>query len=140
MGGWFAFTLGIFANDINIDTDLSIQSSVNLSGTDVNLKSSLQTPVQYADEYAPYFGIRFGNALATGLPISLYLDLGVLYAGKIDYDTTVNITTDNQLLSDNSQVRAEEESLRKQILSDIEEIADTLSIIPSIAIGLQISF
>jgi hypothetical protein len=136
----FAFTMGIFANDININTDLTSKSSVDISGQNVKLTASLQTPIQYADEYAPYFGIRLGNALATGFPISLYLDVGVLYAGKIDYQTVVSVTTDNELLNNNSQVRAEEENLRQQILSDIEEIADTLSIIPSIAIGLQISF
>ena len=94
----FAFTTGIFANDININTDLETKDSVNVSGQDVNLTARLQTNVQYTDKYAPYFGIRVGNALATGLPISLYLDVGVLYAGKMNYQTVVSVTTDNELL------------------------------------------
>ena len=90
--GNFRVTGGVFFNQNEMDLS-STASNVTVGGTTYAGPVSLNANVTWEDEWAPYFGIGYGNAaddnlLDLPIAVGLSLDIGVFYQGSPDVTLT----------------------------------------------------
>ena len=79
------------------------------------------------DEYAPYLGIGFGNAVADDVDLTFSFDLGILFQGSADIKLQSNGTA-----SGDPEFQA---NLRKEE-QDAQDVADDFKIYPVISFGI----
>ncbi len=97
--GNFRITGGVYLNRTEIDLSSIVDANnVGLGGVAPGTNVILNADVSWSKDYAPYFGIGYGNAADTNfldLPIALGLsiDLGAFYQGSPDVILTENTGT-----------------------------------------------
>ena len=97
--GNFRITGGVYLNKNEIDlTSIVDANNVGLGGVPPGTNVTLNADVSWSKDYAPYFGIGYGNAADANfldLPIALGLsiDLGAFYQGSPDVILTENTGT-----------------------------------------------
>jgi hypothetical protein len=62
----FAFSAGLLKNNIAITGSTHFNQGADLGGLPVDVAGDVNATMSFTKEYAPYYGIRFGNALASG--------------------------------------------------------------------------
>jgi hypothetical protein len=167
-----AFSLGVLQNNFAINITANSQSSVPISQTINNDTYAVQADiaaltsvdVNYEEQYVPYIGIRFSNALAPSWPVSFYLDIGAIHAGSLAYSDIV-LTTDIDLIANQVQadlqttagvnnytlsaverdqlkqeIQVNIDKIEKQANEDLADLKDLLTWFPVISLGIQISF
>jgi hypothetical protein len=79
------------------------------------------------DEYAPYLGIGFGNAVADDVDLTFSFDFGLLFQGGADIELTANGTASGDPVFQ-ANLRKEEK--------DAQDVADDFKIYPVISFGI----
>lgn len=95
--GNFRITGGVYYNLSEMDFS-STASNITVGGTNYAGPVSLNANVDWEDEWAPYFGIGYGNAaddnlLDLPIAVGLSLDVGVFYQGSPDVTLTESTGT-----------------------------------------------
>ncbi|MDQ6972186.1 MAG: hypothetical protein Q9M30_06015 [Mariprofundaceae bacterium] len=82
--GKFRLTAGAYYNGNKLDiTGVPTAASYNFNGTTyTSAQAGTVTGTMDFNNFAPYAGIGWGDAVSSGSPIGFNVDLGVLYQGK----------------------------------------------------------
>ena len=88
-GGTFRVTGGIILNDIELNANALLSGPVDIGGTTFTPTQvgSLRGSIDF-DSTAPYIGVGWGNAVASGKGFSFAADLGLMYTGEADVELT----------------------------------------------------
>ena len=131
--GNFRITGGVYLNKNEMDLSTTVDANtVGLGGVAPGTNVTLNADVSWSKDYAPYFGIGYGNAADANvldLPIALGLsiDLGVFYQGSADVILTESTNT----------VSAADLAVETaQIIDDL----DDFKFFPVLTVGIHIRF
>ncbi len=126
--GSFRITGGVYYNKNELDLSALVDAStVGSAGSGIGT-TNLNANITWADEFAPYFGIGFGNAAddSSGT-VGFSLDIGAFYQGSSDVILTESSGT----------VSAADLAVEAQ---QIEEDLDSLKFYPVVTVGVHIRF
>jgi len=132
-GGGFRVTSGIFINNNEVTGAAEpTGTTIEVGGTPYNVADvgTLNAKIDF-NTTAPYLGIGWGNAVGKGSPLTIMLDLGIMFQGspKVSLEATGNIASD----------AAFKESLDKEI-SDLKDDIEGIRYYPIISLGLAYRF
>lgn len=132
-GGGFRVTSGIFLNHNEVTgTAQPTGTTIDIGGTPylVSQVGTLDAKIDFR-KTAPYLGIGWGNAVDGGSPLSLSLDIGVMFQGtpKVSLETS----------QDTSGIPGFNESLDKEI-ADFKDDIEDLKYYPIISLGIAYKF
>ncbi len=91
--GNFRFTGGVYYNDNSFDLSSIVGAGTVVGNTPLGGTTTLNANVDWSSDFAPYFGIGWGNAADDNtfdLPVALgfSLDIGAFYQGNPDVTVT----------------------------------------------------
>lgn len=124
--GSFRITGGVYYNNNELDLSAIVDaSSVGSGGAagPVNLNGN----ISWSSEFAPYFGIGFGNAADDSGAIGFSLDIGAFYQGSADVILTESSGT----------VSAADLAVEAQ---QIEDDLDSFKFFPVVTVGITFRF
>lgn len=128
--GGFRLTGGMFYNNNEINMTANLADSVEINDRDYYL-SDIEGSITF-DDFAPYFGIGYGNALDRDGRWQFVFDLGVLVQGSPNI--TLSATASEPLLQD---------ALDADIAREIEQLekdTEDYKYYPVLAVGLSYRF
>lgn len=130
--GNFRITGGVYLNRNEMDLSTIVDVGTLVGNTPIGIPVTLNADVSWSKDYAPYFGIGYGNAADANfldLPIALGLsiDLGAFYQGSPDVILTESTGT---VSSADLAVEA------AQIVDDLNDF----KFFPVLTIGIHIRF
>lgn len=132
-GGGFRVTTGIFLNHNEVTgTAQPTGTTIEIGGTDYPVAGvgTLDAKIDFR-KTAPYLGIGWGNAVNSSSPLSLSLDIGVMFQGtpKVSLDATGALASNP----------AFQESLDQEI-EDVKDDIENLKYYPIISLGIAYKF
>jgi hypothetical protein len=128
--GGFRVTGGVFYNNNQVGLSTFASAGTLVGTAPIGTSTTLAANVKWAKEFAPYFGIGYGNAAEDeilGLPIGFSLDVGAFYQGS----PTVTLT-------DSSGLIPASDLLAEQL--EIQEDLKDFRFYPVITVGIHINF
>ena len=130
--GEFRISGGLFYNDNSINADAEPTDSLSIGSTDYSPAQvgTLSGTVDF-DEFVPYVGIGWGNAVIGDKKVKFSFDLGIVFQGT----PKVNLTADGPI-SSNAAFQAD----LAQEEADFQDDADDFEYYPVIAFGLSFIF
>lgn len=125
--GGFRITGGVFYNKNELDLSAIVDASSVGSGAGVGT-AVLNANISWSKEFAPYFGIGFGNAAddSSGT-VGFSLDIGAFYQGGPDVVLTEST----------GSVSAGDLAIEQQ---QLEEDLDFLNFYPVVTVGIHVRF
>ena len=127
--GSFRITGGVYYNKNEVDLSATVDASTVGDGGSGFGTTNLDANISWSKEFAPYFGIGFGNAADDNLPgvVGFSLDIGAFYQGGPGVILTESSGT----------VSAADLAVEAQ---QIEDDLDSLKFFPVVTVGIHIRF
>jgi len=131
--GNFRITGGVYLNRTELDLSSIVDANdVGLGGVLPGTNVTLNANVSWSKDYAPYFGIGYGNAADANLfdlpiAVGLSIDLGAFYQGSPDVILTESTNT----------VSAADLAIEA---AQLEQDLSNLKFFPVLTIGIHIRF
>jgi hypothetical protein len=141
-GGGFRLTGGLVYNDTAIEGSSLPPASgaYDIGGVPVpvSLVGTLDAEAEF-DPVVPYAGLGWGNAVAAGKKLGLFVDLGVVFQGKADVTLTPIIPAGSPINTVPGAREALDILLRREE-QELEDDAADYDLYPVLAIGLSYRF
>ncbi len=130
--GGFRISGGLMINNNKIDATAKPSGSYKIGDTTYPAAAigNLTGKIDF-NSSAPYLGIGFGNAVGRGIPLSLSLDLGVMFQGT----PKVSLAASGPIASDPTF----QANLAKEE-NNIKDTTDNIKYYPVIALGMAYRF
>lgn len=135
-GGGFRISAGAYNNGNEIDATATGTDDYDIGDQTYTIDNArLDLAVDF-DDFAPYLGIGWGDAVDQKGHVTFGLDIGVLYQGSPEASLSAQGTIGGQDVNDNAQFREDLRREEEQLNNDLEDF----EYYPVISVGLNYRF